>query len=355
VKHLHIDPELLPKRQNLLRGYWIRWFIIAIIVFITLLNLQNLAISTELAFAVIAAFALYNLTVHYITAAHKLSLGFIRVMYASDVSLAPLLDIGIILFLVVMIGDINSEFFYILVLRIIYSAATSSVRAVAIQTIIASISYLVVIVAMDSAAVLTSALDVVLRLGILWPAFFIVSFVNRERNLNLTIVRELDRRLRLLLELSSWINRAKDLSGILDFATRASYSLVNGTSSSTVLILSEDEKYLRLRANTGLSPAEMDELMTVGIPIEQGVVGVVARTGKSEILPDVEQDPRYLRMRGDIHSEMTVPIISEGKVIGVFNLESTEKNAFSEDDLRYMETLCDIVAVAIHNHKLYAQ
>lgn len=355
MKHIHIDPELLPRRQNLLRGLWIRWFIIAIITVITVVNLQALFIPATVVFAVIGAFALYNLVVHYMAAAHKLSRGFVRVMFASTVPLAPLLDIGIILFLVLMTGGIDSEFFYVLILRIIYSAATSTVRSVFIQTAIATIGYLVVIAVMNSDVLLIAIPDILLRLGVLWPSFFIVSFINRERNLNIITARELDRRLRLLLELSSWINRAKDLSEILDFATRASYSLVKGASSSTVLILSEDEKYLRVRANTGLSPAEMDELITVGIPIEKGIVGLVARTGKPEILPDVKQDPRYLHVRGDINSEMTVPIITEGKVLGVFNLESTERNAFSQDDLRYMETLCDIVAVAINNQKLYTR
>jgi len=355
VKHLHIDPELLPRRQNLLRGLWIRWIIIAVTTIITVVNLRTLFVPVPVAFVVITAFALYHLIVHYMTAAHKLSRGFVRLMFASNLPLASLLDIGIILFLVLMTGGIKSEFFYILILRIIYSAATSSVRAVALQTAISTVGYLAVIVAMNGEMLLTSIPNILLRLGVLWPSFFIVSFINRERNQNLVTVRELDRRLRLLLELSSWINRAKDLSEILDFATRASYSLVNGASSSIVFILSEDEKFLRVRANTGLSPAEIDELKTVGIPIEQGIVGAVARTGKSEILSDVNKDPRYLYVRSDINSELTVPIITEGKVIGVFNLESTEKNAFTRDDLRYMETLCDIVAIAIHNQKLYAQ
>jgi hypothetical protein len=212
VKHIHIDPELLPRRQNLLRGLWIRWIIIAVITTHTLLNLQVLFVPSWLAFTVIGAFALYNLIVHYMTAAHKLSRGFVQFMFASNLPLAALLDIGIILFLVLMTGGVESEFIYVLILRIVYSAATSSVRAVLIQTTISTVGYLAVIVAMNSDVLLQSIPDILLRLGVLWPSFFIVSFINHERNLSITTVQELDRRLRLLLELSSWINRAKDLS-----------------------------------------------------------------------------------------------------------------------------------------------
>ena len=53
------------------------------------------------------------------------------------------------------------------------------------------------------------------------------------------------------------------------------------------------------------------------------------------ISPDVRNDPVYINARDKTRSEMVAPIISNDEVIGVFDLESDQFNAYSEDDLEF--------------------
>jgi GAF domain-containing protein len=88
---------------------------------------------------------------------------------------------------------------------------------------------------------------------------------------------------------------------------------------------------------------------------KEGITGRVAATGEAILVPDVPQDPRYIGIPGDSGSELAVPIRIGGRVLGVINVESLQPNAFTEYDLRLLQTLADQVAVTIHNVRLYAE
>ena len=91
------------------------------------------------------------------------------------------------------------------------------------------------------------------------------------------------------------------------------------------------------------------------IPSGKGVTGWVQRTGKAEIVADVRQDPRYIGINERIVSEVAVPLISEGRVIGVFSIESPRKAAFGPRDLGILTTLAGYATIAIQNARLFEQ
>lgn len=91
------------------------------------------------------------------------------------------------------------------------------------------------------------------------------------------------------------------------------------------------------------------------IPAGKGVTGWVQRTGQPEIVPDVRQDSRYIGVSERVASELAAPLISEGRVIGVFNLESTRRAAFSQRDLRILTAVAGYATVAIQNARLFEQ
>lgn len=91
------------------------------------------------------------------------------------------------------------------------------------------------------------------------------------------------------------------------------------------------------------------------IPQEQGVTGRVARTRVSERVDDVSRDRDYVAGVPNGRSEMAVPLLVEGELIGVVDVESTEPGAFTEDDLRVVELLSTQIAVALRNAQLYRQ
>ena len=85
----------------------------------------------------------------------------------------------------------------------------------------------------------------------------------------------------------------------------------------------------------------------------QGIVGAAASSLQPVIAPDVSRDPRYIRINPDTKSEMTVPLIYHGRVIGVVDLESPNLNYFTEEHVRIFSTLAPQIAIAIENARLY--
>ncbi|MDP9372722.1 MAG: EAL domain-containing protein, partial [Chloroflexota bacterium] len=89
------------------------------------------------------------------------------------------------------------------------------------------------------------------------------------------------------------------------------------------------------------------------IPVAEGVTGRVARTGRPVLLADVRADPAFLGAIDGIVSEVCVPLVDEGRVVGVLNLESTEGVRLAEDDLRLMTALAEQVGLAMGRARLY--
>lgn len=85
----------------------------------------------------------------------------------------------------------------------------------------------------------------------------------------------------------------------------------------------------------------------------QGIVGAAAESLEPVVSPDVSLDPRYIRINPDTKSEMAVPLIYHGRVIGMVDLESPAVNYFTEEHVRIFSTLAPQIAIAIENARLY--
>ena len=89
---------------------------------------------------------------------------------------------------------------------------------------------------------------------------------------------------------------------------------------------------------------------------KEGITGWVAAHGEPVLVPDVRQDGRYVWMRGSgCLSELTVPIISRGDVIGVLDVQSDQVNYFDDTDLVVIQALANQAGAAIRNARLYEQ
>ena len=73
------------------------------------------------------------------------------------------------------------------------------------------------------------------------------------------------------------------------------------------------------------------------------------------LVPDVNKDPRYIRLNPETRSELAAPLIYKDKVIGVLDLEHTRRGFFTEDHKRTVTTLAAQVAIAIENARLYEE
>jgi CheY-like chemotaxis protein len=79
-----------------------------------------------------------------------------------------------------------------------------------------------------------------------------------------------------------------------------------------------------------------------------GISGWVAATGRSYVCGDVARDPRYVQGLSGARSSLTVPLMLHDKTIGIFNIESDQAAAFSEEDRQFAEIFGRYVAVALN-------
>ena len=82
----------------------------------------------------------------------------------------------------------------------------------------------------------------------------------------------------------------------------------------------------------------------VRIPIGQGICGAAAASGQTEIVDDVNADPRYLACFPSTKSEIVVPIAYEGKVVGEIDIDSDKPAAFGEEDREFLEEVAKRIA-----------
>jgi L-methionine (R)-S-oxide reductase len=79
------------------------------------------------------------------------------------------------------------------------------------------------------------------------------------------------------------------------------------------------------------------------IPLNQGICGAAASTGKTVIVDDVARDPRYLACSLETKSEIVAPVFRHGKVAGELDIDSHFPAAFSHDDRELVEYCAALV------------
>jgi HD-GYP domain-containing protein (c-di-GMP phosphodiesterase class II) len=107
---------------------------------------------------------------------------------------------------------------------------------------------------------------------------------------------------------------------------------------------------LRLVAGRGPLAEVMTEFLLFEQPVEEGVNGRVARTGVTALVSDAREDGDYIVRdpNTDPRSELSVPIVVDGSVWGVLNIEAAEPAAFSEADAVLVETIAASLGSAVH-------
>lgn len=110
----------------------------------------------------------------------------------------------------------------------------------------------------------------------------------------------------------------------------------NNPKYSWVGIYMLEDGVLVLRAWSGKKATEHTR-----IPIGVGICGLAARTAQTVIVDDVSKDPRYLACFPETKSEIVVPIIRDGRVLGEIDIDGEELAAFNERDKAFLELLAE--------------
>ena len=82
----------------------------------------------------------------------------------------------------------------------------------------------------------------------------------------------------------------------------------------------------------------------VRIPVGQGICGAAAATGHTEVVDDVNADPRYRACCPSTRSEIVVPIAFEGHVVGEIDIDSDRPAAFGDDDREFLERVATLIS-----------
>jgi L-methionine (R)-S-oxide reductase len=82
----------------------------------------------------------------------------------------------------------------------------------------------------------------------------------------------------------------------------------------------------------------------VRIPVGQGICGAAAASGVTEVVDDVNADPRYLACFPSTRSEIVAPISYEGGIVGEIDIDSDRPAAFDADDREFLENVAVLIS-----------
>jgi sigma-B regulation protein RsbU (phosphoserine phosphatase) len=160
---------------------------------------------------------------------------------------------------------------------------------------------------------------------------------------------ELTELLTLMIEVSERINSTLDLDELLariaEIVKRAiDYEVF------AILLLNEKTQELRVYFNLG---HPRDLVRNLRIKVGDGIVGRAAQTRRSVLVNDVHNDPSYIPSLDGIRSELAVPLLFKGRLIGVIDLEASQPDFFNDSHVSLLELLASRMAMAIENARLY--
>ena len=167
-------------------------------------------------------------------------------------------------------------------------------------------------------------------------------------------------KLRMLLDITKKISRSLDLQEVLNLVMDTLDSLIPYDAAGIFVLTpgeakSGDVDAPRVFKAEAVRGYDIDELTGLHLKMGEGLLGHVAVTSEPITSPDVRKNPLYINAREATRSEMVAPIISNTEVIGAFDLESDELNAYSEDDLQVLMLLASQVAIIIEKVMLHEQ
>jgi sigma-B regulation protein RsbU (phosphoserine phosphatase) len=146
-----------------------------------------------------------------------------------------------------------------------------------------------------------------------------------------------------------------DLHELLEFALYSSMEAVSAEAASVLLLDDEKEHFLFYQVEGPAKPVLMAETFSA----EQGLAGAVLRTLQSEVVNDVQTDPRFY---GRVDAEsgfqtrnmIAVPLVAGKEKVGVLEvLNKADGGPFTEGERLLLVSIAEEIAFAIRNARLF--
>lgn len=153
---------------------------------------------------------------------------------------------------------------------------------------------------------------------------------------------------------ASQVARAVISTPTLDDLLRRAVELIRdqfGYYHVSIFLLDEDRKFAEIRESTGEVGKALkarNHKLEVG---SQSIIGWVTENNQYRVATDVTEDPVHFRneLLPETRSEAAVPLQVGGRVLGALDVQSTEPEAFQEEDIEILQTLADQLSAAIQN------
>ncbi len=152
-------------------------------------------------------------------------------------------------------------------------------------------------------------------------------------------------------ELNTTLLLEDNLRVIIEEAIRA-------TSSTHGNIAMYDEEAGAFRVTSalvGYTPEEARLLKQLRLGRGRSLMDDVLRSGQPEIVADTQADPRPACVKRETRSALSMPILFEGRVVGIINVRSTEPGAYDQEDLQFIQTLATQASLAVGNARRYEE
>ncbi|MBD3334102.1 MAG: SpoIIE family protein phosphatase [Candidatus Eisenbacteria bacterium] len=154
-----------------------------------------------------------------------------------------------------------------------------------------------------------------------------------------------------LYRISAKLNQTLELREILPLLLDLLQQVIP-YDAAAIYLIDESGSDVELFMSRGYDP---EAERRVHLKLGQGAVGWVAKTGTPILMDDVRDDARYFNARPATRSELVVPMLTEGRVIGAFNLEANRTRAFHADDVKLLTTFAAQAAISIERARLHEE
>jgi len=163
----------------------------------------------------------------------------------------------------------------------------------------------------------------------------------RSQAATLLLLNEVSREMSSILDVEELLRRAgEQVKRVID------YQILS------IMLYDEEQKVFRHRLDVKHGQRVQGKLR---VAASEGIVGAAATLKEPVLVPDVTVDPRYLLVNPETRSELAVPMLHKGKILGVLDLESAQLNAFTQDHVQTLSILAANLAVSLENARLYEQ
>jgi sigma-B regulation protein RsbU (phosphoserine phosphatase) len=157
----------------------------------------------------------------------------------------------------------------------------------------------------------------------------------------LLVLNDVSREISSILDVEELLRRAAEqVKRVID------YQILS------LMLFDEEQQVFRHRLDVKHGQRVQGKLR---VAATEGIVGAAATLREPVNVPDVTADPRYLLVNPETRSELAIPLIHKGKVIGVLDLESPQLNYFTAAHVQTLLILASNLAVSIENARLYEQ